>query len=454
MEVYRANADTCYLIGSQAPLQNKAQAIVGDLVRVEEGVVIEVARRSAQVIAGTLLLEDTKLYGKNKKGLKYRKVKPLSHNYPTFLVATKLGGRNRKCTIRFLSWENGQNFPRGELVGFPNIDKLYMIKNQLLSEPCGVQENLRELSKPEMAFDDVVVVDPPGSLDKDDGFSLGDGALYVHIADASWCSLIISEKSRLATLYGAERVYPMIPEEYSNGAMSLNSMSEPRRALTVCFEFPDMKFQWVRESSVRMKHIVTYEQSADLDEMKALCSAWKLDDPHDVVAKMMIHTNRAIAGLLSSNGLIMSRFQASELQPAVYSATDWGHVSLKLEMYTHFTSPIRRYYDYLVHKQVKNIMHGKPVENIDALQLARINVWSERAKRFHRDIKLEQLKESMPLQCLAKPLEYKYGARRYALLDHGIVVSIKETSEYGEDGHECLVELRCGKNGQVLLERL
>lgn len=47
------------------------------------------------------------------------------------------------------------------------------------------------------------------------------------------------------------------------------------------------------------------------------------------------------------------------LQQAVYSPDNAGHFGLGYEAYTHFTSPIRRYPDLLVHRAIKAILAGK-----------------------------------------------------------------------------------------------
>jgi len=47
------------------------------------------------------------------------------------------------------------------------------------------------------------------------------------------------------------------------------------------------------------------------------------------------------------------------MQQAIYTATNSGHFGLAYEAYTHFTSPIRRYPDLLVHRVVKALLHGK-----------------------------------------------------------------------------------------------
>lgn len=50
------------------------------------------------------------------------------------------------------------------------------------------------------------------------------------------------------------------------------------------------------------------------------------------------------------------------MQQAVYSPKNEGHYGLNYEAYTHFTSPIRRYPDLLVHRTIRAILAGKKYE--------------------------------------------------------------------------------------------
>jgi ribonuclease R len=84
------------------------------------------------------------------------------------------------------------------------------------------------------------------------------------------------------------------------------------------------------------------------------------DEPHarDYQELLARIRDRPYAGMLQT---VMLR----SLQQAVYSPENVGHFGLAYDAYAHFTSPIRRYPDLLVHRAIKAVVAGKRFETGD-----------------------------------------------------------------------------------------
>jgi len=75
------------------------------------------------------------------------------------------------------------------------------------------------------------------------------------------------------------------------------------------------------------------------------------------------------------------------LKQAVYTPENVGHFGLAFEAYVHFTSPIRRYPDLLVHRAIKSLLAGKTYDGLDWQQLGRhCSETERRADDASRDV--------------------------------------------------------------------
>ncbi|QSX76285.1 ribonuclease R [Lysobacter arenosi] len=88
-----------------------------------------------------------------------------------------------------------------------------------------------------------------------------------------------------------------------------------------------------------------------LKEFKLRMPPWAKVEPRDFTILLKKVRERADAALIES---VLLRSQSL----AVYSPDNVGHFGLALEAYAHFTSPIRRYPDLLVHRAIKYALTG------------------------------------------------------------------------------------------------
>jgi ribonuclease R len=90
-------------------------------------------------------------------------------------------------------------------------------------------------------------------------------------------------------------------------------------------------------------------------------------------------TPRGVCAALEALGDVPNRwlfeFQVlRSLSQAVYSPENKGHFGLALSHYMHFTSPIRRYPDLLVHRAIKSVLAGSgPAFSMDYLESAGVH---------------------------------------------------------------------------------
>jgi ribonuclease R len=83
----------------------------------------------------------------------------------------------------------------------------------------------------------------------------------------------------------------------------------------------------------------------------------------------------------------MQTVMLRSLQQAIYSPDIAGHFGLAYEAYTHFTSPIRRYPDLLVHRAIKAVLKGENYIPGDWQELGKhCSMTERRADEATRDV--------------------------------------------------------------------
>lgn len=123
-------------------------------------------------------------------------------------------------------------------------------------------------------------------------------------------------------------------------------------------------------------------------------------------------------------GLILQQSKAREdfeiiqtmllrsMQQAVYSEENRGHFALAYQGYTHFTSPIRRYSDLLLHRQISKLIEKSASKN---LKLKHIKTFSsEGNENLAKDLELTKSN----LHNLNKPVALKTKSQQEILADN------------------------------------
>lgn len=126
---------------------------------------------------------------------------------------------------------------------------------------------------------------------------------------------------------------------------------------------------------------------------------------HDVTPKDVSHISQAVNA--SKYGNILGPALVRTMAKAEYNTENIGHFGLASESYTHFTSPIRRYPDLMVHRLLCNTLFGADYQSEtgpdEACRLSTEN--EQKADNAERDI--ERFKK---IKYLSKHMDEPYGA--------------------------------------------
>jgi ribonuclease R len=115
---------------------------------------------------------------------------------------------------------------------------------------------------------------------------------------------------------------------------------------------------------------------------------------------------------------------------AIYSTKNIGHFGLAFRYYTHFTSPIRRYPDILVHRILASHLEGNPITRREYVDLEKRCIRASEQEAKATDAERESIRYKL-VEYMQERVGQTFDATISGVTDWGIYVEDVETSAEG-----------------------
>ena len=148
---------------------------------------------------------------------------------------------------------------------------------------------------------------------------------------------------------------------------------------------------------------------------------YKIELDEDKIANSLNELMDTIKGQPEEN--VIENLAIRTMSKAVYSTSNIGHYGLDFDFYTHFTSPIRRYPDVLVHRLLEKYLKGANSENKSKYEdmCKRSSEQEKRAAKAEREsIKYKQV------EFMKDKVGEKFNGVITNITDWGIYVELEE----------------------------
>jgi ribonuclease R len=115
---------------------------------------------------------------------------------------------------------------------------------------------------------------------------------------------------------------------------------------------------------------------------------------------------------------------------AIYSTKNVGHFGLAFDFYTHFTSPIRRYPDVLVHRMLKHYVAGEPLSKEAMAEFDRLALRSSEREVAAAEAERDSVKMKQ-VEFLAGRVGEEFDGVISGVTERGLYVELNETRADG-----------------------
>ncbi len=120
-------------------------------------------------------------------------------------------------------------------------------------------------------------------------------------------------------------------------------------------ELADLLGNWAQSGNIKISGLEVKDEEDIADYLKNVLDP----EARKNILEALSSAQEKATSLKESTRRIVDYGLFYLLQRAFYSSDNCGHFGLNLDAYVHFTSPIRRYADLIVHRQLKSFLRGE-----------------------------------------------------------------------------------------------